>query len=181
MPSLRQQLEGCLAGSVCFIGLGNTHYSDDGFGVRLAEQLIAGGMQHVLVAGTAPDRFLGRLVHPNFDHVIFLDAADFGSAPGSTVFLNSSEMAARYPQISTHKVSLALLAQFVEAGGSTKAWLLGVQPESVKVGEELTATIKKSLAAIAELLLSLTNLESSNSDSTSVAESSAEMKKAVSR
>ncbi len=181
MPGLRQQLESCVSGSVCFIGLGNIHYRDDGFGVRLAEQLIAAGIRHVLVAGTAPDRFLGRLVHPNFDHVIFLDAADFGNAPGSAVVLNSSEMAARYPQISTHKISLALLAQFVEAGGSTKAWLLGVQPESLKAGEELTATMKKSLAAIAGLLISLRNFESSNCDSPSLAESSAEMKKAANR
>ena len=57
---------------------------------------------------------------------------DFGAAPGSVVFLNSREMAARFPQISTHNISLGMLAKCVEAGGKTRAWLLGAQPESLK-------------------------------------------------
>ncbi len=64
------------------------------------------------------------------------------------VLLNSDEMTARFPQISTHKISLGLLAKRVEANGTTKAWLLGVQPESLRPGEELTcpATLMSTFA-----------------------------------
>ena len=58
-------------------------------------------------------------------------------------------MVARFPQISTHKISLGLLAKRAEANGTTKAWLLGVQPESLKPGEELTPAVQATL----ELLL----------------------------
>ena len=34
-------------------------------------------------------------------------------------------MAARFPQISTHRLSLGTAGQCVEAGGKTRAWLLG--------------------------------------------------------
>jgi hydrogenase maturation protease len=150
MPDLRQQLESSLCGRVCFMGLGNTDYGDDGFGVYLAEALIVAGVPNVIIAGTTPDRCIGRTA--SFDHVVFLDAVDFGGEPGAAVFLDSPQMAARFPQISTHKISLALLAQWAEAGATTKAWLLGVQPESLQPSPQLTPTLQRTLEALCDLL-----------------------------
>ena len=145
MPNLREQLQILLQTRVCLMGLGNVDYGDDGFGVRLAEAL------EVMNAGTNPERFIGRVADEGFDHVIFLDAVEFGGAPGSVALLNSDEMAARFPQISTHKISVGVLAKQLESNGRTKAWLLGVQPESLKLGGQLTPTVQATL----ELLLDL--------------------------
>lgn len=150
MSNLREQLECSLTGRVCFMGLGNVEYGDDGFGVRLAEELKAGGVPDVIVAGTTPDRWISRFV--GFDHIVFLDAVEFGGTPGSVVFLDSGEIAARFPQISTHKISVGVLASWVELAGSTKAWLLGVQPESLKPSPQLTPTLQLSLEVLRELL-----------------------------
>ncbi|MFA5191238.1 MAG: hydrogenase maturation protease [Verrucomicrobiia bacterium] len=152
MPDLGEQLEVCFQGRVCLMGLGNTDYGDDGFGVRLAETLAAAGVPDVVIAGASPDRFVGRVAGGGFEHLIFLDAVESGSAPGSVVFLNAEEMSARFPQISTHKISLGLLAKWIEANGSTRAWLLGVQPESLKPGAGLTPTVQRTLEALVELL-----------------------------
>jgi len=153
MNNLREQLEQSLAGRVCFMGLGNVDYGDDGFGVRLAEELKAAGIPDVVVAGTAPDRWISHFA--GFDHIVFLDAVEFGRAPGSVVFLDSTEIAARYPQVSTHKISLAVLARWIELAGSTKAWLLGVQPESLKTAPQLTPTLQLTLKALRELICGL--------------------------
>lgn len=151
---LGEQLRACFQGHVCLMGLGNVDYGDDAFGVRLAEELIAGGVPEVIVAGTTPDRWLGRLTDP-FDHVIFLDAVEFGSTPGSVVFLDSGEISVAFPQISTHKISLAVLAGWAEAHGKTKAWLLGVQPESLKPEPLLRPRVQTTLAALSGLLRTL--------------------------
>ena len=152
MTDLREQLEQCFVGRVCLMGLGNTDYSDDGFGVRLAESLAAAGVQDVIVAGIAPDRYIGRVADGGFDVVIFLDAVEFGGAPGSVVFLDAEKMTARFPQISTHKISLGMLARWVEISGSARARLLGVQPQSLKPGNDLTITVRHTLDALASLL-----------------------------
>jgi Ni,Fe-hydrogenase maturation factor len=54
----------------------------------------------VIIAGTNPERLIGQVADENFDHVIFLDAVDFGGPPGAAVILNTDEMVARFPQIS---------------------------------------------------------------------------------
>jgi hydrogenase maturation protease len=148
MPDLRQQLER-LRGRICFMGLGNTDYCDDGFGVRLAEKLIEAAVPDVIVARTAPERWISRL--SSFDHAVFLDAVDFGGAPGDVIFLDSAEITPRFPQISTHKISLGLLAQWIEAQGLTKAWLLGVQPESL-TSPHLSSSVQKTLDVLCVLI-----------------------------
>jgi hydrogenase maturation protease len=153
LTDLRRELEQALQGRTWFLGLGNVDYGDDGFGVRLAERLIEGGLKDVGVAGTSPERWIGRLADASFDHVVFLDAVELGLAPGSAVFLDAAEIAARYPQISTHKISLEVLARWVESKGRTKAWLLGVQVESLRTGQQLSDCLQKSLSVLGEMLL----------------------------
>jgi hydrogenase 3 maturation protease len=155
MPDLREQLKHSLNGRVCFMGLGNVDHCDDGFGVRLAEHLISAGVPDVVIAGTTPERDMGRVADGQFDQVVLLDAVEFGGSPGSAIFLHTGEIAARFPQISTHKMSLGVLAKWVEASGKGKAWLLGVQPESLKFLPQLTLTVQRTLEVLVELLCSL--------------------------
>jgi hydrogenase 3 maturation protease len=155
MPDLRDQLESCFAGQVCLMGMGNVDYGDDGFGVRLAEKLLAEGMPGVVVAATSPERYLGQVADRGFDHLLFLDAVEFGGHPGSVVFMDAEQLIPRFPQISTHKISLGVLAKWVEANGKTKAWLLGVEPESTKPAAQLTPAVQTTLEALTELLCSV--------------------------
>jgi len=157
MPDLREQLESCCRGRVCLVGVGNADGGDDGFGVRLTEAL-AGDLRfaicdlRVVVAGRSPERHLAELNSGGFDHVIFLDAVEFGGEPGSVIFLGAGEMAARFPQISTHKISLGTLAKWIEANGTTRAWLLGVQPASLKAEEKLSPAVQTSLELMVEIV-----------------------------
>jgi hydrogenase 3 maturation protease len=155
MPDLREQLRQCLHGRFCLMGLGNEDYGDDAAGIRLAEELADGGMPDVMIAGNRPESFISRASGEGFEHIVFLDAVEFGGAPGSVVFLDSSEMTARFPQISTHKISLSVLAKWAEAGGNTRAWLLGVQPESLRAGRRLSAPVRTTLDVLKELLREL--------------------------
>ncbi len=157
MPDLREQIQQCLHGRVCFMGLGNVDYGDDGFGVHLAERIEVAGLADVIIAGTMPERFTGTVADNSYDCLLFLDAAEFGGAPGSVIFLDAEEMAARFPQVSTHKISLGLLAKWIEESGKTKVFLLGVQPESLKNTQELTPTMQTTLEVLSSLLYELWN------------------------
>ncbi len=158
MQDLGVQLQQCFQEGACLIGLGNIEYGDDGIGVRLAEELLNLGLTSVTLAGTAPERVLGRALESKPRHVIFADAVEFGGAPGSVVFLNADQIEARFPQISTHKISLGLLARYAQADGNTRAWLLGVQPGSLRTGGALTPAVQTTVQLLGELM-ARTNLE----------------------
>ena len=109
----------------------------------------------MVIAGTNPEQWIGRLADQGFPHVVFLDAVECGVLPGAVIFLSSTEVVSRFPQISTHKISLSTLAMWAETRGGTRAWLLGVQPESVKPGSHLTLSVQRTLEGLREVLLSL--------------------------
>jgi hydrogenase maturation protease len=158
MPDFFEQLQQCFRGRVCLMGLGNAEYGDDAFGVRLAETVSSrlsdsGKLPEdlsILIAGTSPERFIGRLHEGCFDSLVFLDAVELGEAPGSAVFLSSGEMIAAFPQVSTHKISLGTLAKWVESSAQIRAWLLGVQPESLK-GAKITPPVQKAIDVLSDL------------------------------
>lgn len=166
MNDVREQLGKCFQGSVCLIGVGNLELGDDAAGMRVSEQLLSNatlqpeqnpvpGHFCVLSCGTEPERVIGRIVRAGWDHVIFIDAVDFGGPPGAVVFLDATQMESRFPQVSTHRLSFSILAKWVEARGSTQAWLLGIQPDSLRIGTHLTAKVANSVATLTELLRSV--------------------------
>jgi hydrogenase maturation protease len=105
-------------------------------------------------AGLQPERCLHRLAG-RYDHVVFLDATDFGGAAGDVVFLAGSEIRARFPQISTHRLALGMLAAWVESDGRTRAWLLGVQPANLGFGARMTPAVAASVEVLAGILTGL--------------------------
>ncbi len=154
MEGLGEKLRRTLQGRICVMGVGNVDYGDDGFGVYLTEELVAASIADVIIAGTTPEHYLGRIAEDGYDHLLVIDAANFGEQPGTVVFLNAAEIATAFPQISTHKISLGVLARVLEEAG-TRVWLLGVQPESLKPGQELSMTMEAAMEIVHGLLQDL--------------------------
>jgi hydrogenase 3 maturation protease len=163
MPDLREQLQHCFRSRVCVMGLGNVDHGDDGFGMYLAESISArltrsgkvSLARNVIGAGTMPERSIGYVIAKSFDHLVFLDAVEFGGTPGSIVLLNAKELKARFPQISTHKMSLSLLAHLINESGRTRVWLLGVQPGSLKPSHGLSQAVQKTMEMLDGMLCTL--------------------------
>lgn len=152
MESLLNQLEN-LQGLVCLMCIGNTDGGDDALGMRLGQALSEQGLDNVAMVGAEPEAFLSSRESHGYDHFIFIDAVDFGAEPGSVVFLNSQEMISRFPQVSTHRLSLGLIAQLLQANRSVQAWLLGVQPESLQRGADLSPSVQATMMMLNELLM----------------------------
>jgi hydrogenase maturation protease len=150
---LQTMLHKTLIGRTAFVGIGNVDLGDDGFGVHLAEALAAAGLPEVFITHTVPENHVGTLAHRGYDHVVFLDAVNAGAEPGWLFFLDTVEMRNRFPQVSTHKLTLGTLARLIEAEGSTRVWLLGIQPTTLKQGVGLSEPVVKTLNLLKTLLL----------------------------
>jgi hydrogenase maturation protease len=152
MRNLRDDLRRCLTGRVCLVGIGNPDRGDDAFGLRLAEAMRDLGHPDVVLAERVPERWTERLARGGFQAVVFLDTVQMNAAPGDVVFLESAQIAARYPQLSTHKLSLGTLAALIEVEGPTRVFLLGVQPQSLDYGAELSVPVRMTLEILRDLL-----------------------------
>lgn len=152
MPTLRDDLRRRVTGRVCLVGVGNPDRGDDAVGPHLAATLRSRGHPDVIVAERSPERWMGQLTSGEFDTVVFLDAVEACAAPGDAICLDGVGIAARYPQVSTHTLSLGTLARLIEATGRTRAVLLGIQPQRVADGRDLSPSVRASAELLCDLL-----------------------------
>lgn len=152
-------IETCLKGRTAFLGIGNIDLGDDGFGVFLARELKAAGVRDAIDCGTVPEKWVAEVATQNFDHIVFLDAVLAGQTPGTVVFMDAEEIKTRFPQISTHKISLGILADLILKQSNSRVWLIGVQPKSVEENALLSDEVSESMASLASLITAHVPLE----------------------
>ncbi|MGD9962802.1 MAG: hydrogenase maturation protease [Thermoplasmata archaeon] len=128
---LRAALEGMAGpGPVYVLGLGYVDKADDGAGVLVAETLQKTFPQfsfseHDGVEGTVLD--ISERDGPGT--VFFVDATDIGSAPGTVLVVPRDDI--KETEISTHRVTVALMASVLERGGKRSA-VVCVQVKSLE-------------------------------------------------
>jgi hydrogenase 3 maturation protease len=156
MPDLLRQFEAWRGRRLWLLGVGSLEHGDDGFGVRLAAALQARlrgtrAPVRVVNAGLCPERYVGLAARVGCQELVFADAADFGARPGALLLASAADLLSRGPAASTHRVPLSVLAQYAEALG-LRAWLLGVQPGSLRSACGLSPPVAAAVESLAELL-----------------------------
>ncbi|MFZ2656786.1 MAG: hydrogenase maturation protease [Victivallales bacterium] len=125
-------------------GLGNVLMSDDGAGVETARILAESPESGVVVSevGTAI-MFYTNLIS-DAESILLIDAVTSGKKPG-TVSLFSSEDIDESGRLwrSAHELSLLDAVDIFRQGKRPTIKIIGVEPERVEYGMELSPSIKK--------------------------------------
>jgi len=130
-----------------FIGLGNRDRGDDAVGLRFAEDLRRLNPNRIFSEEQGLEEVvLDILMRKDVHSVIFVDTCDFGAEPGEIAFLQSDDIG---DEISTHKVPLAMLMALIQKEGK-KAYFVGIQPESLDFGKDISEIASASLKRIEE-------------------------------
>ncbi|MGD0232058.1 MAG: HyaD/HybD family hydrogenase maturation endopeptidase [Syntrophorhabdales bacterium] len=139
-----------MTNSVCVIGLGNLLLQDDAVGVRAIEAIKESyrldPQVDLLDGGTGGLDLLPVIEH--YEKVLFVDAVDAGEPPGAIVIIEGDGIPSFLTsQVSVHHVGLSGLLFAAKMAGSLPAeiCLIGIQPESVDIGLEMTDLLKKRL------------------------------------
>lgn len=163
MDSLLEKLSEIVAGRTAFLGIGNADLGDDGAGMALAERLEKTGITQVFKGGVHPESAIPRIRHSRYDTVIFLDAVDVSHEPGSVVIMDANELVGKFPQISTHKLSLSTLARIVTDGYNARVWLVGIQPKTLSSeGPALSDPVDKTVTMLAQQFAEIARSASSH-------------------
>jgi len=133
---------------VLIIGIGNRLKGDDGVGSIIAEKLkekIREENLFVIDAENAPENYTGKIKEISPELLLIIDAVDFGSYPGDFRIFEIDEI--KDTTVSTHNFSISLLKKFIKVD---EIYLLGIQPENISFGENLSERVKKSVEKIIE-------------------------------
>jgi hydrogenase 3 maturation protease len=120
------------------VGIGDELIPPDRLGMvaarEIGEQEIPG--VRIFFAGTVPESITGPLRRYQPVHVIFIDAADMGSRPGTIAIIEPEKIQASL--VSTHVLPLPVVMEYIgrETGAGTT--LLGIQPDLATTGQDLS-------------------------------------------
>lgn len=139
--------------AILVLGLGNTIMTDDGFGVRVVDALASRyrlrGPVTLLDGGTLGLDLLPRL--EGIAQLLIIDALEMQAPPGTVFRLEGEEVPRAFAsKLSVHQMGVQDLLAVAELQGHLPQELVvwGVQPESIEMGTELTATTAAAIEPV---------------------------------
>lgn len=147
---LIEEIASKLAGKVIVVGVGDAKRGDDGAGPLVVRLLEDGGVECAIDSGASPELDTWRLRELTPDSILFVDAVDFGGAPGDAALLRSSDL--RKTGFDTHRAPLKLTMEYLERELNCECFLLAIQPRDVKHGAAMCDEVRRSAANLAEVL-----------------------------
>ncbi len=139
-----------LVGRVAVVGVGDSGHGDDGAGPMLARILAEAAIEHVIDGGSAPELETWRLRDIQPETVLFVDAVDFGAAPGDAALLVSEKL--RSGGFDTHKAPLKLTMEYIHQEFAAACFLLAIQPRNVRPGASMCEEVRRTVENLARLL-----------------------------
>ena len=137
-------------GSTDLVGVGNSLRSDDAVGLEIASELRsrlgAAPARGVRIHSPSlmPERLLSKLASKE-GRIIVFDAVEASKPPGEIVCSKLGET--KYGYFATHNVPLRLIPGLSDR--QQDVFVVGVQPQSLEVGEGLTDIVRDSATRVA--------------------------------
>jgi hydrogenase 3 maturation protease len=141
------------AGRIAVLGVGNASRGDDGAGVlaaaTLKKRLGQKGRSRlsVFLGHETPENLTGEIRRFRPDLVLILDSAASGKRPGSVFLLGKKDMAVE--DISSHRMPLALLVDYLEKSVGCRVKVIGLEPKSCRAGASLSAPVRLAAEKLA--------------------------------
>ena len=142
-------------GKVVIVGIGNSLKGDDAFGPLLIDRL-KGKIKAVCIdAGSAPENYTANVVKENPDTILIVDAVHLDLKPGEYEILKKSDIIRS--GFTTHDISAGMFIEYLKSRTKADVYMLGAQPGNIRLGDEMSDVMKKTLDDLTELITGLGN------------------------
>jgi hydrogenase 3 maturation protease len=142
---------GIITGKTVIVGVGNPLKGDDGFGPAFIER-VKGRVPAVCIdAGVTPENYTGPIAKEKPDTILIVDAAHLGLEPGSYEILTAGDIART--GLTTHDASPAQFLEYLAARTGARICFLGVQPQSMNLGDEMSEPVRVALEVLTRQLM----------------------------
>lgn len=146
MPDILRELETLKDKRILFVGIGNVLKKDDGVGVYISRKIKNTKWITTITAEVSIENYIGKINSLNPDILVIIDCVDMKMAPGSYKLLPVDSI--RDLTFNTHNISLSRLAEFFPM----PVFILGIQPENVGFGENISYLVKNKADKLINLI-----------------------------
>jgi len=156
---LSAQLRECILGggrTAHVFGIGNPIKQDDAVGLEVVSLLrrrfgpVSPKGIKIHAISSHPERQISELASKG-ERIVVIDAVEAQKEPGTIVCARLSET--KFGYFATHNVPLRLVPGVAENAADT--YIVGIQPDSVGVGEGLSQVVKESSAKLVAMIAGL--------------------------
>ncbi len=141
---------------IVILGVGNLLLSDEGVGVHVANELMKMNLPpEVTVVEGGTDGFRLIDIITEADRLIVIDAVKGGATPGSIYRFDIDEVQSCPSgfKTSVHQIGILEVINLSGLIGKTpQTTVIGIEPESLEMGMELSPEIKSKIPRIIELI-----------------------------
>jgi hydrogenase 3 maturation protease len=127
---------------ILFVGIGNLLKKDDGAGVYISSNINKTARVSALTVEVSIENYIGKINSLAPDILVLIDCVDMGSTPGTCKLMSVSQI--NDLTFNTHNISLKRLSEFFKM----PVYLLGIQPEKVDFGENISYLVREEAEKI---------------------------------
>jgi len=131
---------------ILFVGIGNLLKKDDGAGVYISSGIRKRTNREVLTVEVSLENYIGKINSIDPDILVLIDCVEMGSAPGTCRLMPVSKIDDL--TFNTHNISLKRISEFFRM----PVYLLGIQPEKIDFGENLSYFVKEEADKIINII-----------------------------
>jgi hydrogenase maturation protease len=131
---------------ILFAGIGNVLKQDDGVGVYISRSIRQSMNIASIAVEVSIENYIGKINSLKPDILVLIDCVDFGRPPGYSALVQAGNITDL--TFNTHNISLTLLPEFF----NMPVFILGIQPEKVDFGENISYLVNKVANRIIHLI-----------------------------
>ena len=140
---MKKEIAQLFLGKTVILGIGHPLRGDDACGPVLIERLQGRIPAPCFDGGSAPENYLGKIVKEAPDVILLIDAVDLGEAPGAYKIMDQAEIL--QSGFTTHDLSPRMMMEYLSSQTKAEIFLLGIQPQELTLGKELSGPVKKAV------------------------------------
>jgi len=131
---------------ILFVGIGNLLKKDDGAGVYISSGITRKANREVLTVEVSLENYIGKINSIDPDILVLIDCVEMGFAPGTYKLMSVSKI--EDSTFNTHNISLRRISEFF----TMPVYLLGIQPEKIDFGENMSYIVKEEADKIINII-----------------------------
>jgi len=131
-------------------GIGNRLRGDDAFGPLVIDAFESRDKDVLLLdCGSAPENFIGKVMHAAPEKIIIVDAFDMKQKPGTICRIDLDKI--QNTSYSTHNAPLSM---FVKAfkDSCAEVIILGFQPKTIEFGKEISHETRSAIEDVKAMI-----------------------------